>query len=1081
MYSRLLSLALLCAYLLCSSRAGAQQNNFINYSADDGLSQSDVYKVIQDSRGYLWLGTAGGGVSRFDGLNFESYDKKRGLAGNIVRGLMEDSKGNIWIGTDEGITVYDGLKFRSFKEEQGVPEGTVMCFLETGENTIWAGITGGGIIRMDIVSKDSIAISTFSAEHGLKSNIVFDMVQDKNGHIWVATYNGGINIVKIVGDEVEISSINRSDGLPSDVILTLAHDAEGNIWGGTLDHGAFKMLMAGPDSGKIYTYNLINGINDNCVWSIMVDRDEAVWFGTGEGGLNKYKDGKFTAYTTKDGLPNNQIMCVMQDADGIIWAGSMGSGLCKFNGYHFAHYGEEEGLPTSQISDIVQDKFGNYWLSSWDGLSQMNFHEGSPVIITYDLEDGLIDTKIKSLAVNEDGDIWLAMDKGIALIKPPGLNPYETDETKLGLNVRNYTIEDGLIDNSVNCVFVDAEQRLWCGTRGGVSMMLGDDAFVNINEYHGLINNEVQTIIQSSDGLIWFGTWGGLAKTDLANMTTYDEVEGLFEKKINCLAEDSKGNIWIGTFGGGLYKLDVHSEDSLPIRFIVDDSLLASNNIYSLIFQDDHTLLVGTEKGMDRILMDVNQNILGVKSYDKSDGYIGVENNDNAVYKDNQGNIWFGTIKGVTRYNPSVERLNKNAPRTHITGIQMFFEDVDWATKSDSIHPWLRLPESLVLPYSENHLTFNYTGISLTNPAKVMYKFRLDGLESDWSPPRKEVEAIYSGLPPGEYTFNVKAVNENGVWNEAPSSYHFVITPPFWQTWWFYMLCAFVTVVGVIAFVKVRERNLQREKAILENKVRERTKELAEKNKEITDSINYAQNIQQAILPAIKSIERGFEDSFVLFRPRDIVSGDFYWYADKGDKAFIAACDCTGHGVPGAFVSMIGNNLLNQIILEKNIEKPGDVLSKLNQGVKFAFTQDGEQEAQDGMDMVLAVLDKSKMVLEFAGANNPLIYIRDGELEVKKADRTSIGGDTAMDFHFENFKVDVKKDDIFYLFSDGYPDQFGGVKGKKFMMRKYKEMILDNHLKPMSEQREIYHNELVNWMGAEHEQIDDVLVIGVKI
>ncbi|MBL4657263.1 MAG: SpoIIE family protein phosphatase, partial [Flavobacteriales bacterium] len=1032
------------------------------------------YSPPQDSRGYIWLGTEGGGVNRFDGVNFQAYTKKNGLAGNIVRSLMEDSRGNIWIGTDEGISIYDGLTFRTFGEAQGVPPGHIMCFLETASNTVWAGVAGGGMARMEIVNKDSMTVSVFNSYNDdLKSDIVFDMELDDRGRIWVAAYNGGINIVTDMGSTIEIEYITRSEGLPSNEILTLEVDQEGNLWGGTYDHGAFKMIMAGEDSGKVYTYNLINGINDNRVWNITADADGAVWFGTGDGGLNKYENGGFTTYTMKNGLANNQILCVMQDNDGIIWAGSMGSGLIKFNGYHFAHYGEKEGLSNDAVSDIVQDKFGNYWLSSWDGLSQMNFLHGEPVVLTYDLTDGLIDVKIMGLAVTQEGDIWMATEKGITLFTPPGLDPYEDENDRADIKPRSYSKDQGLIDNSVNCVMVDDENRLWCGTRGGVSFMLGNDAFVNIQEYDGLINNEVQTIIQSSDGLIWFGTLGGLAKTDMAIMTTYDEAEGLFEKKIHALAEDPKGNIWIGTFGGGLYKLDVHSEDTLPISFIVDDSLLSSNNVYSMIFLDDNTLLIGTDNGTDRLLLDGNQNILSVKNYGKSDGFIGVENNLNATYKDKKGNIWFGTVAGVTRYNPRVERMNKSAPRTHITGIEMFFETVDWSSYGDSLYPWLSLPKELVLPYSENHLTFSYTGISLTNPEKVLYKFKLDGLESDWSPPRTEVEAIYSGLTPGEYTFNVQAVNENGIWNDKPTTYHFVITPPFWQTWWFYMLCAFVTVVGVIAFVKWRERSLRREKTILEDKVRERTKELAEKNKEITDSINYAQNIQQAILPAIKSIERGFEDSFVLFRPRDIVSGDFYWYADKEDKAFIAACDCTGHGVPGAFVSMIGNNLLNQIILEKNIEEPGEILSKLNQGVKFAFTQDGEQEAQDGMDMVLAVLDRKKMELQFAGANNPMIYIKKGELEVKKADRTSIGGDTSMDFEFVNHTVKVEEGDQFYLFSDGYPDQFGGVKGKKFMMRQYKEMILENHKKPMSEQHDIYHKALLGWMGNEHEQIDD--------
>ncbi|PCH52893.1 MAG: hypothetical protein COC22_03455, partial [Flavobacteriaceae bacterium] len=205
------------------------------------------------------MGTEGGGVCRFDGVYFESYDKKKGVAGNIVRSLMEDSKGNIWIGTDEGITVYDGLKFRSFQEEEGIPEGTIMCFLETAENTIWAGIAGGGIVRMDIVTKDSMTVKVFNSVHGLKSDIVFDMQLDSKGRIWVATYNGGINIVTDLGDDVEWSYLNRIDGIPSDVILTLSRDAGGDMWAGTLDHGAFRVVMSGPDSGKVHTYNLING------------------------------------------------------------------------------------------------------------------------------------------------------------------------------------------------------------------------------------------------------------------------------------------------------------------------------------------------------------------------------------------------------------------------------------------------------------------------------------------------------------------------------------------------------------------------------------------------------------------------------------------------------------------------------------------------------------------------------------------------------------------------------------------------------------------------------------------------------
>ena len=267
---------------------------------------------------------------------------------------------------------------------------------------------------------------------------------------------------------------------------------------------------------------------------------------------------------------------------------------------------------------------------------------------------------------------------------------------------------------------------------------------------------------------------------------------------------------------------------------------------------------------------------------------------------------------------------------------------------------------------------------------------------------------------------------------------------------------------------------------------RSRTKELAQKNKDITDSINYAKRIQDAILPPVKAIESRFYDCFVLFSPRDIVSGDFYWFADKGDKVFIAACDCTGHGVPGAFVSMIGNNLLNQIIIEKKIEEPGKILSILNRSVKAAFTKEGEQVAQDGMDMVLCAMEidektKHAKTLQFAGANNPLLLVRDGEVIPHKTDRTPIGGSTENDHEFTNHSIDLKEKDNVYIFSDGYPDQFGGPKGKKFMMKRYKEMLAENQGIGMLEQKDVYWKTIREWMGSEHEQVDDILVIGISV
>ncbi|MBL4755677.1 MAG: SpoIIE family protein phosphatase [Flavobacteriales bacterium] len=297
----------------------------------------------------------------------------------------------------------------------------------------------------------------------------------------------------------------------------------------------------------------------------------------------------------------------------------------------------------------------------------------------------------------------------------------------------------------------------------------------------------------------------------------------------------------------------------------------------------------------------------------------------------------------------------------------------------------------------------------------------------------------------------------------------------------------------IVARLALAESNeiLEEQKGIIE-----------EKNKDITSSINYAKHIQQAVLPNFAEIDEVFKDHFVFYKPKDIVSGDFYWFANKGGKALIAACDCTGHGVPGAFVSMIGNNLLNQIVLEKDINDTSQILSLLNDGVKSVFTREKEQEAQDGMDMALLQFELGEphttpKSVQYSGAGNPLLFIRNGlvtsgiadeygfkpfeeDMGVWGGDRTPIGGSTATGYVFKSESIELQEGDTMYIFSDGYPDQFGGEKGKKFMIKRLKQLLLSIQGECMVRQKEILENTLEEWIGT-NEQVDDLLVIGIRV
>jgi len=891
-------LVLISIIFISVTEISSQINNFKNYSIENGLPVSTVFRMIQDSRGYLWLGTQGGGVSRFDGYNFVNFNSEKGLVNNTVRTILEDSKGNLWFGTDDGISFYNGYLFRTISKDDGLSGTLVLKIYEDKNNNIWAG-TDEGLNKIEFINNyDSVNIRTYSYIDGLSNNIIFDIYEDRYERLWLAFYGGGINILTFSDSaELQVDKLFRGI-IPSDNILSIEEDKKGNLWFGTFDEGVFKIEGFTDSSlGKIRTFNINNGFPDNTVWDILSDNDGNIWFGTDKTGIVKYDQDRFRNYSIEQGYPDKQVLCLLQDNEENIWTGTFSNGICRLMGEHFCHYTEEQGLTNSQIYDIDQDTMGNYWLASHGGgLIKATFNNEKPFFKSYTIENGLPGNYINSIFVTADNNIWLAT-------KENGISKFD------GKKFINYSEESHLVNNHVNCIMVDSRGQVWCGTRGGISL-LNDKGFLTINEENfELPHNEVQTIIEDIKGNIWVGTLAGLAKIKENSMITFDEEEGLYYKEIYALAEDTQGNIWIGTNGGGLFKYEINSEEEQPIKLVADNSMLRSMNIYSLVFQNDSVLLVGTNMGFDKLVLDKKGEIISVKNYYKSNGFIGMENNLNSILKDNKGNIWFGTVKGITCYKPGLEKINIKPPINHLTELDLQYKKVNWTDYADSLYPWTLLPQSLRLPHSENHMTFKWTGISLSNPENVRYKYMLDPVDKDWSPSRQLSEQTYSGIRPGDYSFMVISENENGIWNEVPVTFDFTIKPPFYQTWWFITIIVVLAIVTIIIYIKYREKQLIREKRILEQKVTERTIEIRkqkneiedqkdiieQKNTDITDSIRYAKRIQDAILPSLQVIKDNLKDSFVLYLPKDIVSGDFYWVKEKNESLIIIAADCTGN------------------------------------------------------------------------------------------------------------------------------------------------------------------------------------------
>jgi serine phosphatase RsbU (regulator of sigma subunit) len=509
---------------------------------------------------------------------------------------------------------------------------------------------------------------------------------------------------------------------------------------------------------------------------------------------------------------------------------------------------------------------------------------------------------------------------------------------------------------------------------------------------------------------------------------------------------------------------------------------LLSNSINSIKYTSKKELWLGTDLGINKIVLSNDLTIKQIRSYTDEDGLKSSAIEQNASIEKN-GFIYFGSGDGLVAYNAKEDLFNNQKPKLIITNIFLKHAKFDQTKVNFDSTSILNLPINPTFNYKQNDITFKFKALSTQTSN---YTFLLDGYEKDWSPIQSNTEAVFTNLSPGKYTFKIKAINKNNIESNIVD-YSFEITPPFYMRWWFFVLSIITIIASVISFIKYRTHKLIKEKQVLETKVTERTAELKNANSslsiaisEIKDSINYAERIQSSILPNINIIKQHLPNGFILFKPRDIVSGDFYWFNTLDTKLFFACVDCTGHGVPGAFMSMIGNSLLNEIILTKKITSPSDILSNLNKSILTVLNQN-TSSSKDGMDMAIVVIDTLNNTLTYAGANRELLMIRDGKLVEYKPTKNAIGGFTDSETIFKETVIEINKNDLFYMTTDGYADQFGGEKGKKLMTKNFKEFLLQIHQTSMPEQEKALNNKITSWMNNQYAQVDDILIVGIKL
>ncbi len=1075
----------ICLFLL-SSLGFAQTTSFIYYGVEQGLSQSQVQSIVQDDDGNLWVGTLSG-LTKYNGRTFQIFSRKDSLAEDWVTTLYKDNKGNIlmghWAG---GVSMYDfkTKKIENLNLEEYTRFKTVTSIIQDDQNRYWIATEGAGIYVFDPQNNKMVSITQ---KDGLSSNNVYSLTLDQKNNVWIAT-DIGITIYDSkneLGSSSSFSILNTGNGLHSNRITSLTLANYNEIWVGSADAGVMVLKVGDDFNTKIpsqtvekagHRIDIKNGIGSNFITCIIEDKTHNIWIGTVGGGATKcvpypskeraeaLSKALIYNYNTKQGLNYFNANAIFQDKEGSVWVGT-DIGLNQYRGERFQIYDEADTLVNNLVWTTLCDKEGNIWLGTNEGISKITFSysainkKQNRTIKNYTTKDGLSSNVVLSSFEDKEGNLWFGTGFGGVCKLNKQTNKFE-----------GYNKSNGLAGDIVFAISDDNNGNLWFGSKEGVSKFNPvEKTFRNYSIVDGLGGNNVYRIFKDSKGNIWFGALGGsLSMYDGTTFKSFGEKEGMRHRFILCINEDKNHNLWFGAYGGGLYMYDGKTFTNYTTK-----EGLTTDSPYSIIADNENNIWIGGSRGIDRFDIETKKFI----HYGKAEGFLGVETNPNAVCIDNVGNLWYGTIMGAVRYSPKEDKPNLVEPQTGIYGLKLFMKDIPF-------------PDDARFSYDQNHLTFSFVGVSLTNPENVKYQYKLEGFDNDWLPSfTTNNEAVYTNLSPGTYTFMVRACNNDGTCNVSPAIYKFTIAPPFWQTVLFYVLVAVFVIFSIYVFDKIRTRNLIAAKKLLEEKVEERTEELAvknaelaEKNKDITDSIRYAKRIQEAILPNNYTIRTCLPDAFIFSKPKDIVSGDFYWIDKKGDNVYFAAVDCTGHGVPGAFMSIIGYDILNQALSESPKSTPAELLDKLNKGVSERLNQTADEtKLRDGMDIALCMINFKKMELHFAGAYNPLFIVRGKELLETKPDSIAIGSYTRNNIeNYTNHQIPLQKGDTVYIFSDGYADQFGGAEGKKFKINQFKSMLIRLNGVPMEKQKELIEKSIEDWRGP-LQQVDDMLVIGVKI
>ncbi|MCQ2608732.1 MAG: SpoIIE family protein phosphatase [Bacteroidales bacterium] len=1107
--------------------------HFEQVSMEDGLSQVGINSIIQDSTGFLWFATLDG-LNRYDGYDFKifkpSASDTTSISSNRILCLYLDSEGKIWVGTlGGGLNVYNPITetftryMHNPKDENSLSNNDVYDIVEDNEGLLWIATYGGGLNCFDRKANKFTAYKHNPSNlNSIGSNQVRVVNKDHLGNIWVGVNEGGglDKFDKRTGIFQHINFIAHD-------IMSIENDKFGNLWIGTY-YGGFGVLNPETHEYKVYENSATDSLtlSNNIVWTFYEDTiSNIMYVGTRGGGLNMFDLttrqflGSEKMNQHENSLSSNNILSILRDKSGILWIGSETAGLNKYNTHrkkfatnHPSADFKKAPLSSDNVMSILEirnfsPEHDGHFLVGTRGAGLLYYDKNFNVIKSYQSkkDDKESFNMITSIVQDPRGFFWLGTDGN-------GLFRFSLERGILDHYIYEENVRNVLPNSAVTAMCLDNKLRLWIGTYGGGLCKFEWEnckfTTYDVNKSN-FMRNAIWCVMQDSQDMIWAGTNGrGVMsvnpETDEVNFYEPDRSnpKSLNSEIVYSLLESGNGTFWVGTGGAGISKFNRREK---TFESYTQKSHGLTNDMVLAIQEDRRgNLWISTCYGISKFAPFAET----FTNYNQSDGLQGNSFNERASFKSANGYLFFGGSQGLSYFYPDSIINDTYTGRVVITDLKIFNKIVEIGEEIQGdvvLKQSITTTKELELSYKYN-FSIDFSILNNVAPSKVQYKYRLVGFDEDWNyTDASKRSATYTNLAGGEYVFEVTATNNDGVWSDEITQIKITIIPPFWKTTWFYSLLFLLLGLGIYVYIKYREHFYKEENTKLERMVKERTneieqqksklelqsdmlarnnEELSKSNRLIKASISYAKRIQDAILPSISVLHDYIPSAFILFKPRDVVSGDFYWFLEKENKMYVAVVDCTGHGVPGAFMSMIGATLLQQITYKK-LRTPAEILDKLNLGVRSALNQKENATAdsqEDGMDITLCLIDKENRTVQIAAANHVAYCVHDDLIETIDGDMASVGGSITSETTggFTNHEFTYTQGTRLYMFSDGFQDQFGGENNKKFLGVHFKKLLFESSNLPMEQQCELLDKTFEDWKGS-RKQIDDVLVLGLEL